>query len=96
MSKDMADKTIHAIVKGRVQGVYFRDCTRQEAQRLELCGWVRNLPDGTVEALITGESGKVDRMAAWLHRGSPMSLVREVTIAERTGNETFSEFTILY
>ena len=92
----MARKTIHAIIKGRVQGVYFRDFTRQEAQRLGLGGWVRNLRDGTVEALITGESGKVDQMAAWLHRGSPMSLVSEVKITDRAENEIFSEFTILY
>jgi acylphosphatase len=92
----MADKTIHAIIRGRVQGVYFRDSTRQEARRLGLHGWVRNLPDGTVEALISGESDKVDQMAAWLHRGSPMSLVSEVKITERTENEVFSEFTILY
>jgi acylphosphatase len=57
---------------------------------------VRNLPDGTVEALIVGESGKVDRMAGWLRRGSPFSLVSEVKITERTENEAFSEFTILY
>ena len=92
----MADKTIHAIIRGRVQGVYFRDFTRQEARRLGLGGWVRNLPEGTVEALITGEIGRVEQMAAWLHRGSPMSLVSEVTITERAGNEVFSEFTILY
>ena len=96
MNNDMADQTIHAIIKGRVQGVYFRDSTRQEAQRLGLRGWVRNLPDGTVEVLITGESSKVHQMTAWLHRGSPLSLVSEVTVTERTENEVFSEFTILY
>jgi acylphosphatase len=92
----MAHKTLHAIVEGRVQGVYFRDHTRKEAQRLGLYGWVRNLRDGSVEALIEGESKKVDQMVAWLHRGSPMSRVSKVKTTEHTENEAFSEFTILY
>ena len=92
----MAHKTVHAIIEGRVQGVYFRDHTRQEAQRLELCGWVRNLRDGSVETLFVGASDKVDQMAAWLHRGSPMSVVSKVKISERAENDGFSEFTILY
>jgi acylphosphatase len=92
----VAYKTIHAIIEGRVQGVYFRDCTRQEAQRLGLVGWVRNLPDGSVEALISGESGKVAKMVAWLDRGSPMSIVSRVTAIESVVNERFSEFTIRY
>lgn len=92
----MADKTIHAIIEGRVQGVYFRDHTRQEAERLGLCGWVRNLPNGSVEALIVGESGKVDRLVTWLHRGSPRAIVSRVITTERTDTEEFSEFTIRY
>jgi acylphosphatase len=92
----MSHKTLHAIIEGRVQGVYFRDHTRKEAQRLGLYGWVRNLRDGSVEALIFGESKKVNQMVAWLHRGSPMSLVSKVKATERPGNEVFSEFTIHY
>ncbi len=92
----MANKTIHAVVEGRVQGVYFRDSTRQEARRLGLCGWVRNLRDGSVEALIVGESDKVDQMVTWLHRGSQMSVVSKVKTTEHSGNEVFSEFTIRY
>jgi acylphosphatase len=92
----MAPKTLHAIIEGRVQGVYFRDSTRQEAQRLGLYGWVRNLQDGSVEILISGESTRVDQMVAWLHRGSPMSLVNKVKTTERTENEVFSEFVIRY
>ena len=89
-------KTVHAVIEGRVQGVYFRDHTRQEAQRLGLCGWVRNLLDGSVETLIAGEKDKVDQMVAWLHRGSPMSVVSKVTTAERAEKKAFSEFIILY
>jgi acylphosphatase len=92
----MTGKTIHAIIEGRVQGVYFRDCTRQEAERLGLTGWVRNLRDGSVEALIVGESGKVAEMVAWLHQGAPMSIVSRVITTERAENEDFSDFTIRY
>jgi acylphosphatase len=92
----MADKTIHAIIEGKVQGVYFRDSTRREAERLGLCGWVRNLPNGAVEALIAGENNKVDRMVTWLHRGSPKAIVSRVITTERAGTEEFSEFSIRY
>jgi acylphosphatase len=93
---ERTDKAIHAIVEGRVQGVYFRECTRQEAERLGLTGWVRNRRDGSVEALIVGESGKVAEMVVWLHRGSPISLVGKVTVTDYAENEEFSEFTIRY
>jgi acylphosphatase len=92
----MADKTIHAVIEGRVQGVYFRDCTRREAEKLGLCGWVRNLPNGAVEALIIGENDSVDRMVTWLHRGSPKAIVSRVITTERASTEEFSEFSIRY
>lgn len=95
-SNDRTDKAIHALIEGRVQGVCFRDCTRQEAERLGLCGWVCNLRDGSVEALIDGESSKVAEMVTWLHRGSPLSIVRRVKATEVLSNEVFSEFTIRY
>ncbi|MCB2182540.1 MAG: acylphosphatase [Desulfobulbaceae bacterium] len=79
----MTTKTIHAIVKGRVQGVFFRSYTQEEAVKYGVNGWVRNLPDGSVETLISGDSAQVDRMISWLHQGSPMSEVREVIIDKR-------------
>jgi acylphosphatase len=96
MEDKMADKALHAIIEGRVQGVYFRDYTWQQAERLGLKGWVRNLPNGTVEALIAGKIDKVDEMVAWFHRGSPLSSVKKVTITQYTGNEQLSGFEILY
>ena len=92
----MTLKTIHAIVEGRVQGVYFRDFTRQEARRLGLSGWVRNLEDGTVETLISGETALVNQMSVWLHRGSPLSRVSKVTITDVKEETIFSDFTIHY
>lgn len=74
----MAIVRIHARVEGRVQGVFFRDCTVQEADRLGLSGWVRNLADGAVESEIQGEETEVVRLVQWLHQGSPMSQVARV------------------
>lgn len=68
-------------VSGKVQGVFFRSSTRQQAQRLGLRGHAKNLPDGRVEVLAMGEGGAIDALEAWLHRGPPMAAVARV---ERT------------
>lgn len=69
--------TVH--VEGRVQGVFFRAWTRDEADRLGLRGWVRNEPDGSVAALLSGPEARVREMLAALHRGPESARVREVT-----------------
>lgn len=91
-----AMKTMHVIVTGRVQGVYFRDYTRRQAQALNLAGWVRNLPDGTVEALISGNEKQVQQMIDWFATGSPMSQVTGVDASEIEPAESFSQFAIRY
>lgn len=65
------------LVSGRVQGVWFRDSCRNEAQRLGVHGWVRNLPDGRVEAAFEGEVHLVDQMVAWCRHGPPNARVSE-------------------
>jgi acylphosphatase len=65
----MSHAAFHAIVHGRVQGVFFRASAREEAERLGLGGWVRNLPDGTVEVDAAGAEGALRDFAAWLDRG---------------------------
>jgi len=92
----MAQKNIRAVVDGRVQGVCFRAYTREAALRYGVKGWVRNLPDGSVEALVCGDAGRVDRMIAWLHQGSPMSRVSRVTLEEMEPDEQFFDFEIRY
>ncbi len=77
----MERKRVRARVYGRVQGVAFREYTRQEAVRLGLSGWVGNRPDGTVEVVCEGASSQVDTLVAWLAIGSPFSQVSRV---ERT------------
>ncbi len=68
----------HVHVTGRVQGVFFRDSTRQNAERLGLSGWVRNSPDGAVEAIFEGPSEKVREMVRWCGQGPPDASVENV------------------
>uniref|UniRef100_A0A0E0LA75 Acylphosphatase n=1 Tax=Oryza punctata TaxID=4537 RepID=A0A0E0LA75_ORYPU len=74
-----ARKAVRVVVKGRVQGVGFRDWTAETAESLGLAGWVRNRRDGTVEALLSGDAAKVDEMVSrHLPVGSPASAVTAV------------------
>lgn len=90
----MATKTVHVQVIGRVQGVFFRDYTRREAERLGLSGWVKNMPDGSVEALLSGSTETVDAMLAWLHEGSPAARVQRVVVDETDAPPHLSGFQI--
>ncbi len=92
----MSHKTIHAIIEGRVQGVYFREYTRQEACKSGVTGWVRNRTDGTVEALFSGPNEKVELMCDWLQQGSPLSVVKKVAITILHETENYSDFQIRY
>lgn len=87
---------VHVTVEGRVQGVFFRACTRDEAARLGLAGWVRNRADGSVEAEIEGEAGAVEKMVQWLHQGSPDAVVTAVHLAEKFPVDDSSPFVIQY
>ena len=66
-------------VEGRVQGVWFRESTRQQAERLALRGYAVNLPDGSVEVLACGEPGALNRLEQWLHQGPPMAQVLSIS-----------------
>jgi acylphosphatase len=69
-------------IRGHVQGVWFREATRLEAERLGVAGWVRNCGDGSVEAVIEGEAGAVRELEAWCHHGPPSARVNEVITTE--------------
>ena len=90
---------IHAaniIIKGRVQGVFFRAYTRDEAKRLNLKGWVKNLTDGSVEALFTGDKESINQMIHWCHQGSPNSCVSDVTVIWLDKCMDTNDFSIQY
>ncbi len=74
-------------ITGKVQGVYFRHSTRQEAERLALRGYARNLSDGSVEVEIHGTGTAVEVLRQWLHRGPPMARVESVLELEPAGNK---------
>ena len=90
------NKRIHVIVEGRVQGVYFRAFTRDTAVNLGLTGWVKNRPDGSVEALIEGEKTAVEKMEQWFYQGSPHSRVDMVHITEKPPDGDNTTFEIQY
>ncbi|MFZ0942754.1 MAG: acylphosphatase [Syntrophobacteraceae bacterium] len=78
----MKKRRVHVWITGRVQGVFFRAYTRDAAQLIGVTGWVRNLPDGRVEAVFEGVSDKVERMIEWCREGSPMSRIERVDLLE--------------
>ena len=73
-------QTLHLQILGRVQGVWFRESMRQEAERLGVTGWVCNLPDGSVEAVIQGSTEVVNALLAWTKTGPPMAQVERVIV----------------
>ena len=80
-------------VTGLVQGVFFRAWTRDEARRLGVGGWVRNCPDGSVEAHLEGEAGKVERMIALLRQGPPQARVDDVLVVD-SASENLDRFDV--
>jgi acylphosphatase len=86
-------KALRIVVHGRVQGVWFRGATARQAYALGVTGWVRNLPDGSVQVHAEGAPLAVDQLVSFLHDGPPRARVDAVEIA-RTGIEGHDEFKI--
>ncbi|MBS7606537.1 acylphosphatase [Candidatus Bathyarchaeota archaeon] len=84
----------HVFVSGRVQGVFFRHETRLRAIRNNVVGWVRNLPDGRVEAVFEGEKENVDAMIEFCRRGPPGAIVKNVEVIWETPTGKFKGFQI--
>ncbi len=78
----MTVRRIAAVITGRVQGVAYRAFTVHEATRLGLTGWVRNLPDGSVELEAQGPPAQVDALLAWCAHGPPAARVSQVAASE--------------
>lgn len=86
----------HYTVSGRVQGVFYRASTYDVAQQLNLTGWVRNMPDGCVEAEACGSEQQLAKFEAWLRQGPPMSLVDQIEISEQINQSDHNGFEIKY
>lgn len=87
---------VHVVISGRVQGVWFRANTKQQAEMLSLSGWVRNTNNGCVEAVFEGEERKVDEIIEWCHKGPSLAKVIKVDIKKQDPTNEFDGFSIKY
>jgi acylphosphatase len=85
---------VHLKVSGRVQGVYFRASTVEQARRLGLSGWVMNCPDSSVEVVAEGEIEQLEKLTHWCRTGPPGAQVKEVRAQWEASNEEFQNFYI--
>lgn len=85
--------TRHLVIHGRVQGVFFRDSMRIEADQLAITGWVRNRGDGTVEAMVQGAPAAVDAIVRWAQHGPARAEVERVEIEQ--GDGSFDGFKVI-
>jgi len=91
----MAEKVrVHILIKGLVQGVFFRQTTQQMAEILGLKGWVRNTLDGKVEAVFEGEKDKVEKMLDWAKKGPPSARVDGIDVKWEEYKGEFKNFEI--
>lgn len=91
----MANKRVHLIVRGRVQGVFFRAATQREARRLGVTGWVKNRQDGNVEILAEGEEDSIKELTSWANHGPSAARVDAVDVRWRGYTGEYPEFSIV-
>lgn len=82
------------MVSGKVQGVFFRASAARQAERLQLCGWAKNLPDGRVEVLALGSDAAVGQLREWLRQGPPRARVDGIEVCDEAAENygTLSDF----
>ncbi len=86
----------HLRIYGLVQGVFFRSSMRAMAYKLGVTGWVRNRPDGSVEAVVEGPRDAVEELIKWAHRGPPAAVVERVEVEWEPYKGEFKDFRIKY
>ena len=85
--------TVHLIISGKVQGVFFRATAKEIADKLGVNGWVKNTPEGNVEAMATGTQEQIESFVAWCKKGPPKAKVENVEVSK--ADETpFSGFEV--
>lgn len=89
-------KAIRAIATGKVQGVCYRESTRAEANRIGVSGWVRNLPDGSVEAVLQGDLQDIEQLVNWMEMGPQFAIVEKPEVEDIEIAELFSRFSVQY
>ena len=91
----MSQKRVHIFVKGKVQGVYFRQGMKEITEKKNVTGWVRNLPDKRVEAVLEGKDIDVDLVIEWSRSGPQNAVVDDVEILNENYKGEFLKFEIL-
>src|SRR3954469_10400672 len=91
----MALKQLQLVIRGRVQGVYFRASAQREARRLGLVGLVRNRPDGSVEIVAEGEESSIRELHGWAQKGPSVARVDRVDTRWRSYSGEYSDFRIV-
>ncbi|KPJ55066.1 acylphosphatase [Parcubacteria bacterium DG_72] len=89
-------KRVHLFISGRVQGVCFRMEMEIRANRLKVPGFIRNLEDNRVEAVLEGDEEKVDKLVTWAKRGPMFAKVTDIQVIEEEPTEEFNKFKIIY
>ncbi|MCA9819825.1 MAG: acylphosphatase [Nitrosarchaeum sp.] len=92
----MTKQRIRIFVTGKVQGVFFRQALKVMAIKNDVFGWVRNLQDGRVEAVLEGEDEKVARLIEWSHGGPANARVEDVEIINESFTGEFTKFEVAY
>ena len=86
--------TLHLLVKGKVQGVFYRASAQEAAEKLGITGWVKNTAEGDVEITATGTGNALQQFVAWCRKGPKRAVVTNVEISERE-EENFEEFRVV-
>ena len=92
----MSNQRIRILVTGKVQGVFFRQSLKVMAKKNNIFGWVKNLKDGRVEAILEGDEEQLGRLLEWAHRGPANARVEDVEICNEKFTNEFSKFDVLY
>ena len=92
----MKTQRVHILVSGKVQGVFFRQALKVIAKKNNVSGWVRNLPDKRVEALLEGDSTSVNSVIKWTRVGPANSRVDDIQVSNEEFRNEFSTFEVLY
>lgn len=86
--------TVHLIIKGKVQGVFYRACAREEAEKLGITGWIKNTREGNVEAMINGDQKDIYRYISWCRKGPSRARVENVEVI-RVEDREFEGFKVI-
>jgi acylphosphatase len=89
-------KKVYIIIYGKVQGVWFRLNTKNKADELGICGWVKNTEDGKVEAVFEGDENKITEIIEWCSKGPSKARVSKIEIFKKNYAKEYDDFSIIY